>query len=262
MDGETTCAVKAACLALAGLIFVCGPGRAEGYSFTNAMALAALAEQRGDSSAASQIYDAAQRVETNHVEHLCALARRFCDLACLTDSATVQNDIVQRALRCSVQAVNVASNNAAAHACLAVCYAKCCPYADIKAQLAYSRLFKLEAERAIALDPRQDIAYYLLGRWNYAMANVGLLSRAYVKMVYGGLPKASYLDAIVNFQKAIELAPNRIIHHAGLAMAFGAAGEKELEIRELKKCRSLTPSDREDQDARREAMKTLGALGQ
>ena len=262
MDGETSCTVKAAWLALAGLMLLGGPARAERFSFTNALARATLAEQRGDLSTAAQIYDAAQRMETNQVDHLCSLARKYCDLTYLTNSATVQNDLVRRALLCSVQAVKADSNNAPAHACLAVCYAKSSTYADIRTQLAYSRLFKLEAEQAIALDPRQDIAYYLLGRWNYAIAKVGLLSRTYVKMVYGGLPKASYQEAIVNFQKAIALAPNRIIHHAGLALAFGAAGEKDLEIRELKKCRSLTPSDREDQDARLGAMKTLGALGQ
>jgi len=144
---------------------------------------------------------------------------------------------------------------------VAVCYAKSCAFADIKTQLSYSRLFKLEAEKTIALDPRQDIAYYLLGRWHYAVANVGLLSRAFVKVVYGGLPKASNEDAVRNFQKAIELAPDRIMHHAGLAMVYEATGQRALEIAELEKCRRMKPGGLEDEEAQRDAAKKLAARG-
>jgi hypothetical protein len=83
-----------------------------------------------------------------------------------------------------------------------------------------------------------------------------------VKLVYGGLPKASNQEAIADFKKAAALAPHRIIHHAGLAMAYGAASQKDLEIAELKKCRELMPGGPEDEEARREAVKKLSALGQ
>lgn len=224
------------------------------------MGHAAGAERRGDLDAAASLLNQAARAETNNAPNLCALARCYCRLAFLTNAAAVQKSLLQRALACSLQAVKVASNNAEAHACVAVSYAKSCAYADLKTQLAYSRLFKDEAERAIALDPKQDIAYYLLGRWNYAIANAGLLSRAYVRLIYGGLPKASNEEAIKCYKKAIELAPRRIIHHAGLAMAYAAAGQRDREIAQLQICRDLAPVDAEDVDARREAIKKLNTL--
>ena len=106
------------------------------------------------------------------------------------------------------------------------------------------------------------MAYYLLGRWNYGVANVGVLSRALVKVIYGGLPKASNEEAIANFKKAIKLAPERVLYHAGLAMVYETIGEKELEILELKKCRTLKPSGLEDEEAQRDAIKKLATLGQ
>jgi tetratricopeptide (TPR) repeat protein len=236
-------------------------GWAEDYAFSNSLAQAALAEQRADIPAALKLLEQAEHLESNNVMHLCVLARRYCDLTWLSNSIMVQKELVARALACSLQAVKADSNNATAHACVAVCYAKGCTFADLKTELTYSRLFKLEAERTLALDPRQDIAYYLLGRWNYEIANVGLLSRAFVKVVYGGLPKASNADAIANFQKAIQLAPDRILHHAGLAMAYEAAGDRQLAIVELKKCRAMKPAGLEDQEAQREAVKKLAALG-
>jgi len=249
----------------AGMVFGCvlllaGGVRAEDVSFTNSLARAALAEQRGDVSAALEIYAGAERLAAANSAALCVLTRRYCDLMYLTNAATIQKELVERAQACALQAVAADGKNATAHACLAICYAKSCAFAGLKDELAYTRLFKLEAEKTLALDPRQDIACYLLGRWNYGLANVGLLSRAFVKVVYGGLPKASNEDAIKYFQQAIGLAPNRIIHHAGLAMVYEATGETKLEIAELEKCQVLKPGDHEDADAQQDAEKKLAVL--
>ena len=261
MGGGKLAALKRMSLVPLVLALLRGSGQADDYSFTNSLAQAALAAGRGDISASSNVYDQARRMEASHPGNLCVLARRYCDLACLTHSMAAQKALVAGALACSLQAVHDDSNSATAHACVAVAYARSCAFADIKTQLAYSRRFKLEAEKAIALDPRQDIAYYLLGRWNYEIASVGMFSRAYVRLVYGGLPKASYQAAIANFQKAIELAPDRILHHAGLAMACEAAGERQPAIVEWKRSRAMTPAGPEDQDAQREAVKQLHRLG-
>jgi len=249
-------------IALGGLLFLVRPGWAADDSLTNSLARAAAAGKGGDLAAALRMDGAVQAAAATNAAVLCALARQYCDLAYLTNSAAVRQELVGRALACALAAVRADPGNATAHASLAVAYAKSCAFADLQTQLAYSRLFKREAETAIALDPREDIAYYLLGRWNYAIANAGWLSRAYVKLVYGGLPNASNAAAIANFKRAITLAPKRIIHHAGLALAYAAAGEKSLELVELRKCRDLKPAGPEDVDAQREAMRQLAALGQ
>jgi len=232
----------------------------EDVPFTNFLAHAALAEKCGDMKRAMAIYAAAQHAEIGNAANLCVLARRYCDLGYLKNSKAVQKDLIGRARACSQQAVTDDPRNATAHSCLAVCYAKSCSFVDIKTELDDSSRFKIEAEKAIALDPKQDVAYYLLGRWNYGIASAGVFSRAYVKIVYGGLPKASYTDAIFDFKKAVELAPNLILNHAGLAMAYATVGEKKLEIAELEKCCALPPLDPEDTEARRDAEKKLAVL--
>jgi Flp pilus assembly protein TadD len=234
--------------------------QAEDSSFTNALDRADQAKKSGDISGALKFYQTAQQAAGGNAPDLCVLSKRYCDLTFLTNSSATQKDWVTRALACAQEAVKHAPQDAIAHASLAVCYAKSCTFADVKAELAYSRLFKQEAEKAIALDPRQDVAYYLLGRWNYGIAGAGFFARAYVKMIYGGLPRASYQDAVANFRKAVELAPDRILNHAGLAMAYEAMGEKKLEVAELEKCCALKPLGPEDVDARRDAQNKLAAL--
>lgn len=245
-------------IAVAGVLFACH-AKAGDAAFTNALQKADMAEKHGDVAAAAAIYDVARQKETNNAANLCVMARRYCDLTYLARSAEVQKDLVARALDCAGRAVALEPANATAHASVAVCYAKSCAFADIKTELAYTRLFKQEAEKAIALNPKEDVAYYLLGRWNYGIAKVGFFSRAYVRVVYGGLPNASLADAARNFKIACELAPNRIVYHSGLAMAYGALGEKKLQLAELKACCALKPSDPEDAEARAEAEKQLQA---
>ena len=235
--------------------------RAGSEDFTNELARAQIAANHGDVAAAVTIYGTARRAGWSNCASLCVLARRYCDLMYLTNPVPARKDLLARALDCSLQAVTVDPSNGLAHACAAVCYAKECGFADLKAQLNFARLFKAESEQAIALDPKQDIAYYLLGRWNYELANVGLLSRAYVKVIYGGLPRASNAAAIANFKKAVELAPDRIMNHSGLAMVYATTGQTDLEVAELKKCLATKPLNLEDRDSQVDAAKKLAALG-
>ncbi|HEV2452986.1 MAG TPA: hypothetical protein VGY98_01910 [Verrucomicrobiae bacterium] len=228
--------------------------------FTNSLKEGEIAAKRGDVTRAVAIYNAVRTGQTNNADHLCLLARCYCDLTCLTGSTAFQQELTTRALECAQQAATLDPRNATAHASVAVCYAKSCAFADIKTELAYSRMFKQEAQRAIALDPKQDVAYYLLGRWNYGIASLGLFSRAYVKVVYGELPKASYQDAVAYFQKACGLAPNRILYHSGLAMAYDALGKEKLELAELKTCCVLKPSDLEDVEVQKEAFSKINQM--
>ena len=252
----------AADLVFACLLFVACTAMADETAFTNSLSAADKAAKSGDVTQAAAICDAVRPLQTNNPANLCVLSRHYCDLASLSDSTAVQKNLVSRALECAQKAAILAPTNATAHASIAVCYAKSCAFADVKSQLAYSRLFKQEAEKALALDPKQNVAYYLLGRWNYGIANVGFFSRAYVKVIYGSLPNASFKEAAACFKKACEMAPNRIIYHAGLAMAYEAMGEKKLEIAELKTCCALKPSGPEDVDAQRDAERQLKAKGE
>jgi Flp pilus assembly protein TadD len=240
-------------------VFLCS-GRAQDISFTNSLVAADNALECSDIPRVLTIYADAEKAQTGNASNLCVLAHRYCDLTYLTNSSPFNRDLVALALACSQQAVSDAPTNATAHTSLAVCYAQSCNFSDTKTKLANSRLFKLEAEKALALDPNQDIAYYLLGRWNYGIASQGWMSRAYVKMIYGGLPQASYADAVRDFQKACRLAPGRILNHAGLAMAYDAVGEKKMEIMELEKCFALKPLGPEDTEALRDAKKKLASL--
>ena len=229
------------------------------YSFSNTLAQADAACHQGDLAKALDIYAQVQTLEATNAPHLCALTKRYCDLMHDRTNNAHQAELARRALAAALQAVQADPLSVTSHLCVAICYAKNFPFVDLRTKIAYSRGIKTEAEKALALDPRQDIAYYLLGRWHTGVANMGFFAHGIVKVVYGGLPHASNADAIACFQKALALAPNRIIHHAGLFRAYAAAGENDLAHQELETCQRLTPVDQDDADARKFALAALAS---
>ena len=242
------------------LILLAIPVAAEESGYGNLIAKGDLAGKNGDVATALNAYAAAEKLEAANSTNLCALTKCFCDLMHATRSPELQEKVATAALECAEAAVKADPRNATAHICVAICYAKNFPYADNRAKVAYSRSIKTESERAIQLDPGQDVAYYLLGRWNYGVANMNLLYRGLVRIVYGGLPSASNAEAIKDLKHAITLNPRRIIHHEQLAEVYTATGDKELARHELLKCAGLKPLDKDDAEAQADAAKELVAL--
>jgi tetratricopeptide (TPR) repeat protein len=233
------------------------PAPAQKASFTDLLAEGEKAETNGNEPAAAAFYNQAKQLEPDNVTNLCVLTKRYCDLMFLAASVDAKKDLLIRATACARRAVALCPTNSTAHASLAVCFAKACPLADIKDAVAYSRLLKAEAETAVRLNPREDVAYYLLGRWNCGVANMGILAAAYVRVVYGGLPSASNEEAIADFKKAIAIAPDHPIYHAGLANVYKITGQTAAAQAEFKKCVALKPSDRNDRDAQQDALKEI-----
>ena len=227
---------------------------AENLSFSNLLSQGEVSQKRGDAAVAFKLFSRAELLATNCPD-LCVMARRYCDLMHDTTSSDLQKTLAEKALACSFRAVKVDPKNATAHLSVAVCYAKNFPYTNNQTKVNWSKLIKTECETGLALDPKQDVGYYLLGRWHFGVANMNFILKSLLKIVYGGLPEASNEEAIKNFKKAIELAPNRIIHHRELAKAYEAIGETKLAASELEKCRRLKPLDRDDEEAQRDAGK-------
>jgi tetratricopeptide (TPR) repeat protein len=235
-------------------------GRAAEISITNYLALGERAEATNDVATALRYYTAADQLNPTNSGELCVLTRRYCDLMHVATSPDTQKLLAERALAAALRAMQANPKNATAQLCVAVSYAKNFPYADNETKVKWSKAIKKACETAIALDAKQDVGYYLLGRWHFGVANMGFFSKSVVMIVYGGLPRASNEEAIKNFQQAIVIAPDRIIHHFELAKTYQALNQNILARAELEKCVALKPIDRDDADALREAKSQLAQM--
>jgi len=162
-----------------------------------------------------------------------------------------------RALDLAKKAVALAPDNPKAHLALAVAYGRLTDFVDNRTKIEYSRYIKDEAAETIQLDPNEDYAYHVLGRWNYGVATLSPVLKLMARYIYGGLPDASLEDAVRDFKKAIAIAPQRIIHHHELARAYVALGQLDDARKEWQTELNLTPEDHESEQDQAEARSNL-----
>jgi tetratricopeptide (TPR) repeat protein len=245
------------CLALG---FIVTRAVADDSAFNHLLGQGEQAGNSGELPVAMKYYSTGEQWAAGNVTNWCGLTKAYCNLMRDTQSPAMQKLLAQKALASAQAAKKADPRNAVAHVCLAICYAKNFPYVGNQTRVIYSRLIKTESERAIELDPRQDIAYYLLGRWNYGVANLNFIYKGLVRIIYGGLPFASNAQAIKDLQQAAGINPARIIHHEELARVYAAIGQKKLAREELETCARLKPLDPDDADAQSDAAKELSDL--
>jgi tetratricopeptide (TPR) repeat protein len=233
---------------LFGCVWLAFQAPAQEASLTNVMAAAEAHENKGETAEALKGYLDADKLSPNNSEILCRLAKMYCDSMTGLDKAG-QKTNAEMALECALNAEKADPKNPKAHCCVAVCYAKNFPFSDSQTKVNYSRQIKLEAEKAIEVDPNFDLAYHMLGRWNFEVSNMNFFVKGLVKIAYGGLPKASKAAAIENFKKAVELKPTRVINHLQLARMYHITDQEKLVPDELKTCVALAPIDMDDKNA-------------
>lgn len=68
-----------------------------------------------------------------------------------------------------------------------------------------SKVVKDNAEEAIRLDPNNGPAYMTLGAWHFYVADLSWFQKNAARALYGGLPQASFRDAVTNLGKAISI---------------------------------------------------------
>ena len=90
------------------------------------------------------------------------------------------------------------------------------------------------------------------------MATINPMLRQIVGMVYGKLPDASLPFSVKFFQKAISIAPDKVMHRAALAKTYAAMGQQEKAKRTLAAAESLIPTDKEESRMLAEAHEVVG----
>ncbi|TCO90185.1 hypothetical protein EV701_111111 [Chthoniobacter flavus] len=229
-------------------------------SIAAAIARGDAADEQLKTPEALAAYLEAEKLGGKSAEVLSKISREYSLSMVDTKSRDEQRKLGEKSLEYSQHAVAADPNNAVSQLGLAICYGRIAPYLDNKTKIAYSKLVKEHVDKALKLDPSLDYGYHVLGAWNYELASLNPVLRVIAKLIYGDLPPASYEDAVKNFKKAIELAPQRVVHHIELGRTYAAMGEKDLARAELNKGLALPNREKDDPGAKergREALRKL-----
>jgi tetratricopeptide (TPR) repeat protein len=237
--------------------------------FTSALAHAGVAEllKQGDAFDAQldnkhalESYLQAEKLGATDPDTLTHIARQYALLMNDTASEKEQRRLGEQALEYSKRAVAASPGHAKSLLSVAICYGRLIRFQDTRTKVEYSRFVKEYADRALKLDPTDSYAWHVLGAWNYELGQMGAFSRAFVKVVYGGMPPASNEEAERLFRKAVALAPDRVSHHAELGRTLAVLGRKNEARLELNKALSLPSREKDDAESKTRAATTLEQL--
>ena len=209
-----------------------------------------------DNDAALKFYQLAHKADTNNCEALWKLARAHVDLGEVAEEQ-LQRRHYYDAESASRKATAICPNSADAHLELAIAVGRVALMEGGKKKVQLSKEVKSESEKALSLDPKNDIAHHVLARWNREVANLSGILKAFAKILYGGLPPASNELAVEHFKKAVELNPEYINHHLELGITYEELKDWAAAKAEFEMIGSLPLKDSQDPDHKKEATERL-----
>lgn len=132
-----------------------------------------------------------------------------------------------KAVEYAKKSVQLDSDNASAHTWLAAALALKSDKIGSKEKLNRAAEIKRELDKALMLNPNDDVAWSMLGSYNFEASKIGWFSRFMGSTFVGQMPKGSREEAEKDFKKAISLNPRVIRHYHELALLYLDEGRKQ-----------------------------------
>jgi tetratricopeptide (TPR) repeat protein len=195
----------------------------------------------------------AEKLEPGNAEILHRIAKQYAQQMTESDGKALGASALDYAQR----AVKAGPDNSQAHLSLAIVYGKIAFLKSPRERMEYSHQIKDEAETALRLDPRNDLAWHVLGRWNYEVANLSGPVKFVAESLYGKMPAASNERALGCFQKAVALNPRSVMNQVELGRTLVVLGRKDEARPVLEKALAMPSREKDDDETKDRARKAL-----
>ena len=217
-------------------------------------------DRRFEAADALSVYLIAEKADPKNVGILLRIARQYRHLLHDAKAKKEKLQLGRLALRYAQRAAALAPNDPETHLSIAISYGKMLPFMGSKEQVETSPRLKSVVDRTLQLDPRNDSAWHILGRWNRTLAEITGVKRALAGTLYGGLPKGSKEEAAKALEKAIALNPNRLMHHIELGRIYALMGRKDDARKFINKGLSMPDVEKDDPEMKTKGRETLEKL--
>lgn len=218
-------------------------------------------DQQLQANEALKYYLAALELEPNNVDLLDRIARQYRHLLSDAPEKSEKLRLGNVSLEYANKAAALAPNSSEAQLSPAISYGKMLPFMAAGERIKVSPLIKAACDRALQLDPRNDNAWHILGRWNRVIADISGVKRLLAGIIYGKLPEASNERAEECLKKAIAINPKRLIHYIELGHIYVQMGRKEEARKYLEKGLSMPNQEKDDPEMRAVGQELLTNLG-
>lgn len=129
-----------------------------------------------------------------------------------------------------------------------------------KDKAAYLRDMKFYADSSLLFNPSHAGSLYLTGKWNIEIEELNPAEKTAIKVLFGGMPKASLQDAIQYFEKARIANQWMLVNYLDLAKAYVKDHRTDRAIEVLNKMVKMPPRTGDDEALKGEGRKLLASL--
>lgn len=217
-------------------------------------------DEKFDAQEALDSYLPAEKLAPDNVDLLLRIARQYRHLMQDASGATEKLRLGNIAKDYAKRAIALAPNDPETHLSMAICHVKMVPILGNKEKMESSREIKASVDKALSLNPKSDLGWHILGCWHQRLADINAMKRAIAMLVYGSLPEASNEDAVKCLQKAMNLNPDRLIHHIELGRTYAQMGNADEAKKHIEKGLSMPNVGKDDPEAKQRGRDTLKEL--
>jgi tetratricopeptide (TPR) repeat protein len=214
-----------------------------------------------DDKGALEAYLSALMIDSLNYEANWKASRAYLDVGETIEDEDIRADYYQKGTVCAKRAVRIKPESGKGHLYLSIALGRIALDAGAKERIRLSKQIKEEVDLAIKYDPKDDIAYHVLGRWNRKLANLSWIEKGFADIFLGGVPdEASDENAVAAFKKAIEINPKHINHHLELGITYEMMGLDDEARQEYQTCLELPKSSSDDEKYKKDAQERIEEL--
>ena len=208
---------------------------------------------------AAEAYLSAGATTADSAEYLWRLARLY---VCAGDIAGPEKkeETYRKAVAFAERCIQADSTLAAGHTWKAAALGNIAMFEGSKGRVRLCNEIKHELDRALALDPLDDVAYSITGSFYRALGNVSWIERRLASVFLGSLPEGGYEEAEAALRRAIAIAPRIVRHRFELGLLLKDVGKKKEAIEAFRAASELpvtVASDPRTKDAAMRLAQTL-----
>jgi tetratricopeptide (TPR) repeat protein len=214
-----------------------------------------------DNPGALTFYAKVLEMDSSNYEACWKLSRAYVDIGEILSDKEERKAYYKKAEALANKAVEINPDGAKAHLYLSIAIGRVALDAGKKEQVRLSKEVKASVDRALELDPNDDIAWHVLGRWHRKMATLGWVQRKFANIFLGGIPKEASVDSSARcFERAVAINPDHINHHLELGLTYEELKEKEEAIKQYELVVNLPKKDADDDEHKKHAEERLKKL--
>lgn len=198
--------------------------------------------------------------QPNHLIALCKASELCSTIGNRQTQKSVKLDYFKAARRYAETALRVNSNYSDANFVMAMAMGRMALVLSGRQKIAAVNDIKKYAENAVHNDPKNFKAYHVLGKWHYEVSNLTSLERIAVKLLFGGMPPASFSESIKFYEKSRSMKPDFILNYLEIAKAYHKNEEDGKAIEVLKRLQTMPAKMADDPRIKKEANELMKEL--